>query len=93
MDYALIGFATGAWIIVGVLFVYVAQLRQKNAELRLELDRLDGDCDDLKHFLLLADEEADRLSDGLTMAETERDNALRMLEFILSDEKIKELTK
>ena len=93
MNYMLLYFGAFAWMLTGGLFVYIAQLRKTNE--RLEVENQENEAW-AEHWRLAYDEvEKDFYTQSLRASNltVERDNAHKMLEFVLSDENLKELSK
>lgn len=93
MTIVLLIFCAVAWVLVGVLFVYVAQLRQRNDELDSKFYRLGERFDTLKEELECTEEALEYETRIATDMQDARDAAHKCLELLLNDENIKELTK
>lgn len=93
MNYMLLYFGAFAWMLTGGLFVYIAQLRKANERLEEKVYRLEGRIGTLTEDLECTEDALEYETHIATEMQEERDNAHKMLEFILSDENLKELSK
>lgn len=89
----LIAFLTVGWLVAGVFLVYVSQMRQEVSTLRLKLKRKNTQIRRLKQDLECTEDALEYETRIATDMQEERDNAHKMLEFVLSDENLKELSK